>query len=111
VERLLRLGELVGASQGAAHRHVLLDLDPDSPPSAHDLAAAVPFSDRNPLYAVINESSWADGMATRWAAERTMPQAVREDPTLLAGEHVHRELFTEDPQLAPWAEEIGRAHV
>jgi len=28
---------------------------------------------------------------------------VREDPTLLAGEHIHRDLFTEDPELAPWA--------
>ena len=104
VERLRRLGHLLGASQGAEHLHLLLDLDPDSPAFAHDLAAALPFSGRNPLYSVLHESCWADGMATRWAAERTMPQAVREDPTLLAGEHVHRELFTEDPQLAPWAE-------
>src|SRR5690625_850546 len=104
VERLRRLGHLLGASQGAERLHLLLDLDPDSPAFAHDLAAALPFSGRNPLYSVIHESCWADGMATRWAAERTMPQAVREDPTLLAGEHVHRELFTEDPQLAPWAE-------
>lgn len=33
-----------------------------------------------------------------------MPEAVREDPTLLAGEHVHQELFAEDPELAPFAE-------
>jgi pimeloyl-ACP methyl ester carboxylesterase len=33
-----------------------------------------------------------------------MPEAMREDPTLLAGEHVHRDLFAEDPELAPWAE-------
>src|SRR5699024_12793519 len=85
-------------------RTLLRDRDPDGPAFAHDLAAALPFSGRNPLYSVLHESCWADGMATRWAAERTMPQAVREDPTLLAGEHVHRELFTEDPQLAPWAE-------
>lgn len=104
VERLRRLGHLLGASQGAERLHLLLEHDHDSPAFTHDLAAALPFSGRNPLYAVIHESCWADGMATRWAAERTMPQAVREDPTLLAGEHAHRELFTEDPQLAPWAE-------
>lgn len=103
VETLRRLGHLLGASQGAERLHLLLDLDPASPAFSHDLAAALPFSGRNPLYAVIHESCWADGVATRWAAERTMPAAVAEDPTLLAGEHIHRELFAEDPELAPWA--------
>ncbi|WP_114854450.1 alpha/beta fold hydrolase [Brachybacterium sp. YJGR34] len=104
VERLRRLGHLLGASQGQERLHHLLAWDPDSPALAHDLAAALPFGGRNPLYAVLHESCWADGTATRWAADRTMPAAVREDPTLLGGEHVHRELFREDPELAPWAE-------
>lgn len=104
VESLRRLGHLLGASQGAERLHLLLDLDPASPAFAHDLAAALPFSGRNPLYAVIHESCWADGVATRWAADRAMPAAVAEDPTLLAGEHVHRELFAEDPELEMWAE-------
>ena len=104
VERLRRLGHLLGASQGAERLHHLLDLDPASPAFAHDLAAALPFGGRNPLYAVIHESCWADGVATRWAADRTMPDAVREDPTLLAGEHIHRDLFAEDPELEIWAE-------
>src|SRR5699024_275703 len=67
-----------------------------------DLAAALPYGGRNPLYAVIHESSMADGHATRWAAERTMPDEVRSDPTLLGGEHVHSGLFDEDSVLAPW---------
>src|SRR5690606_16783117 len=104
VERLRRLGHLLGASQGQERLHHLLDLDPASPAFAHDLAAALPFGGRNPLYAVIHESCWADGVATRWAADRMMPAAVREDPTLLGGEHIHRDLFAEDPQLVPWAE-------
>ena len=104
VESLRRLGHLLGASQGAERLHLLLDLDPASPAFAHDLAAALPFSGRNPLYAVIHESCWADGIATRWAADRTKPAAVAEDPTLLAGEHIHRDLFAEDPELAVWAE-------
>ena len=104
VERLRRLGHLLGASQGAERLHYLLDLDPASPAFAHDLAAALPFGGRNPLYAVIHESCWADGVATRWAADRTQPQQVREDPTLLAGEHIHRSLFAEDPELEVWAE-------
>ncbi|ASK66257.1 aminopeptidase [Brachybacterium avium] len=104
VERLRRLGHLLGASQGAERLHYLLDLDPSAPALAHDLAAALPFGGRNPLYAVIHESCWADGVATRWAADRAQPAAVKEDPTLLAGEHIHRDLFAEDPELAVWAE-------
>ncbi len=104
VERLRRLGHLLGASQGQERLHYLLGLDPASPAFAHDLAAALPFSGRNPLYAVIHESCWADGVATGWAADRTMPEEAREDPTLLGGEHMHRDLFLEDPELAPWAE-------
>ncbi|MFC7375661.1 alpha/beta fold hydrolase [Brachybacterium sp. GCM10030267] len=104
IERLRRLGHLLGASQGQEKLHYLLDLDPASPAFAHDLASALPFGGRNPLYAVIHESCWADGTATRWAGDRMMPQEVREDATLLAGEHIHRDLFDEDPELAPWAE-------
>ncbi|MDN5821469.1 MAG: alpha/beta hydrolase, partial [Brachybacterium sp.] len=82
VERLRRLGHLLGASQGAERLHYLLDLDPAAPALAHDLAAALPFGGRNPLYAVIHESCWADGVATRWAGDRAQPDAVKEDPTL-----------------------------
>src|SRR5699024_1831593 len=60
VERRRRLGHLLGASQGAERLHLLLALDPDSPAFAHDLAAALPFSGRNPLYSVLHESCWAD---------------------------------------------------
>ncbi|WP_193105740.1 alpha/beta fold hydrolase [Brachybacterium sp. FME24] len=104
VERLRRLGHLLGASGGQERLHYLLDLDPASPAFVHDLAGALPFSGRNPLYAVVHESCWADGTATRWTADRIMPDVVREDPTLLGGEHIHRDLFAEDPELAPWAE-------
>lgn len=100
--RLRGVGILLGASGGAERLHHLLELDHRSPAFAHDLAAALPFSGRNPLYAVVHESCWADGGTTRWAAERTMPDRVREDPTLLAGEHVSRAALAEDPELAPW---------
>lgn len=103
-ERLRTLGHLLGASGGSERLHHLLDLPLDSPAFTYDLAAALPFGGRNPLYAVLHESCWADGGATGWAADRTMPTEVREDPTLLAGEHVHRSLFTQSPELAAWAE-------
>lgn len=104
VESLRRLGHLLGSATGEEQLHLLLDLDPDSEAFRHDLASHLPFSGRNPLYAVSHESCWADGVATNWAADRTMPDAVREDPTLLGGEHIHRDLFAEDPELEVWAE-------
>lgn len=112
VERLRRLGVNLGGSGGAERLHYLLGLHPDSQAFRHDLADMLPFSSRNPIYAVIHESCWADGQATRWAADRTMPQEVRDDPTLLAGEHVHRSLFDEDPAFIPWkgAAEILAEH-
>ena len=103
-DRLRTLGHKLGAQGGAEQLHYLLELDHRSPAFAHDLAAALPFGARNPLYAVFHESSYADGVRTRWAADRTMPDAVREDPTLLAGEHLHRSLFAEASELNGWAE-------
>src|SRR5699024_7651470 len=74
--RLRTIGHRLGATGGAEQLHWLLNLDHRSPAFQHDLAAALPYGGRNPLYAVIHESSMADGHATRWAAERTMPDEV-----------------------------------
>ena len=104
VERLRRLGMMLGATGGQERLHYLLNLDFDSPAFAYQVAAALPFTGRNPIYSVLHESCWADGGRTQWAAERAMPDDVREDPTLLAGEHMHREVFDEDPDLAPLSE-------
>lgn len=103
-ERIRLLGHFLGASDGPEKLHYLLDLDPTSAAFRHDLAAALPFSGRNPLYAVIHESCWADGGITDWAARRAMPADVQADPTLLAGEHAGPESLNEDPELAPFAE-------
>ncbi len=100
--RLRSLGHCLGSSAGAAKLHYLLEYDPGSRAFRYDLADALPFGGRNPLYTVIHESSWADGVATRWAAARTLPDAFRADPTLLTGEHVFPEWFEEDSSLRPW---------
>ena len=102
-DRLRTIGHRLGMQGGTEQLHYLLDLDPTSSAFAHDLAAALPFAGRNPIYSVLHESSYADGVATRWSADRTMPDRVREDPTLLGGEHLHRSLFTEDAALRPFA--------
>lgn len=102
--RLRSVGNLLGMSDGAARLHYLLELDPASPAFAHDLAAALPFSARNPLYTVLHESCYADGEATRWSAERVMPEDFRADPTLLTGEHVFPWTLEDDSALRPLRE-------
>jgi pimeloyl-ACP methyl ester carboxylesterase len=98
-----QVGNVLGMSDGAAHLHYLLELDPGSPMFRHDLAGMLPFGGRNPLYAVVHEACYADGGATRWSAERTMPEDFREDRTLLTGEHVFPWTFEDDSRLAPLA--------
>ena len=100
--RLRQLGNLLGAANGAEQVHDVLELPPDSPAFAHD-AEAFAFA-RNPIYAILHESCYADGHATRWSAQRTMPAAYGEDPALLTGEHVFRWMFDELGALAPLRE-------
>ena len=99
--RLRQVGNVLGMSDGAAHLHYLLERDPASPAFGHDLAAMLPFQGRNPLYAAIHEACYADGQATRWSAERVMPDDFRSDPTLLTGEHVFPWSFDDDSSLRP----------
>ncbi|QWF78204.1 hypothetical protein [Amycolatopsis sp. CA-230715] len=87
-------------SDGAERLHYLIELPKGSRAFLHDVEAADPFR-RNPLYAVVHESSYADGVATRWSAERTRPDLPPEGFT---GEHVYPWMFTEYGELAPWRE-------
>ncbi|GAA3579607.1 alpha/beta fold hydrolase [Amycolatopsis ultiminotia] len=106
--RLFRqLGYLLGAGGGPETLHYLLERDPASPAFAHDLASMLPFTARNPLYSVVHESSYADGGATRWSAQRVIPEAFAEDPTLLTGEHVFPWLFEDVRGLRPLREAAG----
>jgi pimeloyl-ACP methyl ester carboxylesterase len=101
--RLRQLGNLLGMSDGSEHLHYILELDPGSLAFAHDVEAALPFA-RNPLYAIVHEACYADGGATRWAAERTMPDEFRTTPELLTGEHVYSWMFEDYGALAPLRE-------
>lgn len=101
-EMLRRLGMHLGAAGGGERLHFFLEQDPDSPAFRAGLRDMLPFSARNPLYFLLHEACWADGGVTDWAAERTMPADFHADPTLLAGEHPHRD-FLLDPLLAPYA--------
>ncbi|WAL41353.1 alpha/beta fold hydrolase [Brevibacterium sp. BRM-1] len=100
-EHIRSLGHVLGTAHGAQTLHYLLDFDPDTAAFRHDAAAALPFSARNPVYAVLQESCWANGVATDWGAVRARPAGL--DSTWLAGEHIHPGLLASG-DLAPWAE-------
>lgn len=100
--RFRQLGILLGMGDGSERLHHVLELPVGSPAFAHDVASATAFG-RNPLYAVVHESCYAPAQATRWSAERTLPAAYDDDPTLLTGEHVYPWMFEEYGALAPFA--------
>jgi len=101
--RLRQLGHMLGMSDGSEQLHYIFELDAESPAFAHDVEAALEFA-RNPLYAVVHEACYADGGTTRWSAERVMPDAFREDPALLTGEHVFPWMFEDYGALRPLRE-------
>ncbi|GAA1194262.1 alpha/beta fold hydrolase [Brevibacterium paucivorans] len=92
------LGQFLGAGGGAERLNYLLALG-DSVAGRHDLQDALTFGARNPIYAVLHESCWASGTATRWAAERARPEG--QSPFALAGEHVTQDHFESGP-LEAW---------
>lgn len=102
--RMRSVGSLLGGDNGWQTLWSILDADPSTNAFRYDLAGAMPFGGRNPLYYVFHESSYADGFATNWSAERTEPDDFREDVTLFTGEHVRREWSETVPAFQPWAE-------
>ena len=106
--RMLRsIGNHLGMDGGAEQVHYLLERDPRSPAFGHDLAALAPFNGRNPLYAVVHESSYADGGVTNWSAQRMLPDDFDGDSTLLTGEHLFPWHFEDNPELVPYAGVAG----
>jgi pimeloyl-ACP methyl ester carboxylesterase len=97
--RLRQIGAGLGMSDGAEQVHAILELPPDSPAFAHDVEA-IEFA-RNPIYAILHESSYSDGHVTGWSAQRVMPAAYADDPALMTGEHVYPWMFDELGALAP----------
>jgi pimeloyl-ACP methyl ester carboxylesterase len=105
-QRLRQLGLMLGSASGSEKLHHLLELSPTSPAFLNDVERASPFA-RNPLYAVIHEACYANGQASSWSAQRTMPAEYAHDPTLLTGEHVFPWMFDEFAGLAPFAQAAG----
>ena len=109
--RFRQAGNKLGMSDGAEDLHALVELPPDSPAFRHDAQDLLGF-ERNPIYAILHESSYADGVATRWSAERVMPAEYADTPELFTGEHVYSWMFEDYGALAPLREaaELLAAH-
>ena len=84
--RFRQLGMWLGDSAGFEHLHHVLELPFGSNAFLNDTESAVRFG-RNPIYATLHESSYADGLATRWSAARLLPEEV-EGEGLFTGEHI-----------------------
>jgi pimeloyl-ACP methyl ester carboxylesterase len=104
--RFRQLGNLLGMSDGFEKLHYRLELAVDSPAFLHDVEADYAFA-RNPLYAIIHEACYAPGFATRWSAQRVLPDEIREDATLFTGEHVFPWMFEDYGALRPLAGAAG----
>lgn len=102
--RLRSVGSALGMNEGWQTLWSLLERDHRSNAFRHDLMNAMPYGGRNPLYFVFHESSYADGHATRWSAERTEPDDFRDDVTLFTGEHIRRDWTETVPAFQPWRE-------
>ena len=102
--RLRSVGSALGTDDGWQTVWSLLERDHTSNAFRHDLMHAMPYSGRNPLYFAFHESSYANGHATRWSAERTEPDDFQDDVTLFTGEHIRREWTETVPAFQPWRE-------
>jgi pimeloyl-ACP methyl ester carboxylesterase len=84
--RFSQLGMWLGDSAGFELLHHVLELPFGSAAFLHDVERAGGWT-RNPIYATLHESSYADGVATRWSASRLLPDRFRE-PDAFTAEHV-----------------------
>jgi pimeloyl-ACP methyl ester carboxylesterase len=85
--RFLQMGNKLGDSAGFEGIHQVLELPFGSRAFVHDAEDGAPRFARNPLYATLHESSYADGVPTRWSGERTMPDRARDERWFTA-EHI-----------------------
>ncbi|WP_194763248.1 alpha/beta fold hydrolase [Microbacterium sp. UFMG61] len=100
--RLRSVGSALGTNDGWQTLWSLLERDHTSNAFRHDLMHAMPYGGRNPLYFAFHESSYANGHATRWSAERVEPDDFRADVTLFTGEHIRRDWTETVPAFQPW---------
>lgn len=97
--RLRQLGLWLGDDHGFELLHHALELPVGSNAFLHDVENGVRFH-RNPMYATLHESSYADGVTTRWSAERLLPDEIETEGYFTA-EHVFRWMWDDYGALRP----------
>lgn len=97
--RFRQLGLWLGDSAGFELLHHVLELPFGSNAFLYDVEGAVRFS-RNPIYATLHESSYADGVATRWSAARLLPDEIEAEGYFTA-EHVFPWMWEDYAGLRP----------
>jgi pimeloyl-ACP methyl ester carboxylesterase len=97
--RFRQLGMWLGDSAGFEHLHHVLELPFGSAAFLHDVETAVRFA-RNPIYATLHESSYADGAVTAWSAARVLPDEVVTEGYFTA-EHVFPWMWEDYAALRP----------
>jgi pimeloyl-ACP methyl ester carboxylesterase len=109
--RFRQLGAWLGDSAGFENLHHLIELPIHSNAFLADATVGALRFARNPIYATLHESSYADGVATRWSAARMMPPEIAEKG-YFTGEHVFPWMFEDYGWLRPHrdAADILAAH-
>ncbi len=114
VHRFQMLGNFLGGNSRVHGLHFLLE-DPfvttSGGPRLSDgfleQAGSLVSYAANPLYALMHESIYSQGPATRWAADRVLQEhpefSTGADPLLFTGEIIPPCYFSEDPALVPLA--------
>jgi pimeloyl-ACP methyl ester carboxylesterase len=97
--RFRQLGMWLGDSAGWELLHHVIELPFGSPAFLYDTEAGVRFG-RNPIYATLHESSYADGFPTRWSAARVLPAEV-EERRYFTAEHVFPWMWEDYGRLRP----------
>lgn len=97
--RFQQLGLWLGDSAGFELLHHVVELPFGSRGFLYDAEAGVRFG-RNPIYATLHESSYADGVATRWSSHRLLPDTVVKD-RLFTAEHVFPWMWEDYAALRP----------
>jgi pimeloyl-ACP methyl ester carboxylesterase len=120
VEAFQSLGSLLGQSTGSHALHYLLE-DPFAGADLSDaflyaVQAQLSFAGA-PLYALLHEACYAQGCATRWAAQRIRTEfgefdpgpALDEEPAplLFTGEMIYPWMIDADPVLRPLRDAAG----
>ncbi len=100
--RFRQVGMPFGMSDGFERVHEILELPFGSPAFLHDVEHASPFA-RNPLYATVHEACYADGTATRWSADRLLPDEIVSQG-YFTGEHIFRSMWQDIGGLRPHQE-------